>query len=98
MAVQMRMFEEVRGNKLGEYTSAVPAVEFDHNPAESMVKIPERNPAHASADELLPIPARSIPVISNSNVSPRHPNPYDPASHASAWAKIRAFFMNGFQG
>ena len=48
-------------------------------------------------EELLPQPAPPIQIVSQSPVRDSNPNPYDPASNASVWARIRAFFLDGYE-
>lgn len=48
-------------------------------------------------EELSPPPAPPIQIASQSPVSSSNPNPYDPASNASVWARIRAFFLDDYK-
>lgn len=48
-------------------------------------------------EQLLPPPSPPIQIVSQSSVSESHPNPYDPASNASVWKRIRSFFLDGFE-
>lgn len=48
-------------------------------------------------EQLLPPPAPPIQIVSQLPARESHPNPYDPASNASVWARIRAFFLDGYE-
>ena len=48
-------------------------------------------------EELLPPPAPPIQIVSQLPVNSSNPNPYDPASNASVWKRIREFFLDGYE-
>lgn len=124
--MQLKMFEGVKGNTLGESysksenirqypgTPSIPdlgetsdldnhLIELDIEPAEFSPEQQDNFPVVEDSseslpiEELLPPPAPSVQIVSQSLVRNSHPNPYDPASNASAWARIRAFFLNGYK-
>ena len=109
MQAQLKMFEGVQGNKLGEtaFDDLIPRQKSSQSEpdginefgADSEVEVVSsfHNEEPISIDGLLPPRVSPVRFVPQSHLSPDNPNPYDPASNSTAWAQIRAFFLRGFQ-
>lgn len=111
MSTQLKMFDGVQGNTLGEYSDLdrrsdsrtsgrleTPSeLEEVLESIEGLEPFPEVQLSdQRSNDSLLPPKSRNVRIISEMHVSDSHPNPYDETNNASVWARIRAFFLKGF--
>ena len=124
--MQLKMFEGVQGNKLGESipksenkeqssgTVSIPDLD-EASDLEDFFEEMEMEPVGLSTEgqnsslvvdhsgeslaieELLPPPAPPIQIVSQLPVNSSNPNPYDPASNASVWKRIREFFLDGYE-